>query len=284
MLLWGLWRGEDAPKNTAKLRRAASETKRNDINEQLAPLCTTTITKAVTCRGRETEDDVLVHFLFALWLFFFFSFFFVFFCALRLCVIFSLLLIKCTTSVINFASSGNCSVCNVCVCVCVCASYATTALATTITITTTTPRGVERDVSPNHSCKEEQCEGRKGWGGKQTKRIEIEMKIEYNKYENCTAQRRLRVKAARVAQLLRSCARDAASRLLSLCRRCLRAAFIHKNQVVKKQKQTLIFIYLCQFAANLYFCVCVCVGGCVCARYYCYCYCCIAAGGELSLS
>lgn len=162
-------------------------------------------------------------------------------------------------------------------CVCVCASYATTALATTITITTTTPRGVERDVSPNHSCKE--CEGRKG-----RKRIEIEIKIEYNKYENCTAQRRLRVKAARVAQLLRSCARDATSRLLSLCRRCLRAAFIHKNQVVKKQKQTLIFIYLCQFAANLCLYVCMCVGGCVCARYYCYCYCCIAAGGELSLS
>lgn len=129
---------------------------------------------------------------------------------------------------------------------------------------------------------------RGGRGGKQTKRIEIEIKIEYNKYENCTAQRRLRVKAARLAQLLRSCARDATSRLLSLCRRCLRAAFIHKNQVVKKQKQTLIFIYLCQFAANLCFCVCVCmcVGGCVCARYYCYCYCycCIAAGGELSLS
>lgn len=131
-----------------------------------------------------------------------------------------------------------------------------------------------------------------GKGEKQTKRIEIEIKIEYNKYENCTAQRRLRVKAARVAQLLRSCARDATSRLLlssllsllSLCRRCLRAAFIHKNQVVKKQKQTLIFIYLCQFAANLCLCVFVCVGGCVCARYYCYCYCCIAAGGELSLS
>lgn len=100
-------------------------------------------------------------------------------------------------------------------------------------------------------------------GGKQTKRIEIEIKIEYNKYENCTAQRRLRVKAARVAQLLRSCARDATSRLLSLCRRCLRAAFIHKNQVVKKQKQTLIFIYLCQFAANLRLCVCVWEGVCV---------------------
>lgn len=127
-----------------------------------------------------------------------------------LCVIFSLLLIKCTTSVINFASSGNCSVCYVCVCVC--ASYATTALATTITITTTTPRGVKRDVSPNHSGKE--CEA--GKGEKQTKQIEIEMKIEYNKYENCTAQRRLRVKAARVTMLLRSCARDATSRLLSL--------------------------------------------------------------------
>lgn len=107
---------------------------------------------------------------------------------------------------------------------------------------------------------------RGGRGGKHTKRIEIEIKIEYNKYENCTAQRRLRVKAARVAQLLRSCARDATSRLLSLCRRCLRAAFIHKNQVVKKQKQTLIFIYLCQFAANLrlFLCVCVWEGVCVC--------------------
>lgn len=116
MLLWGLWRGEDAPKNTAKLRRAASETKRNDINEQLAPLCTTTITKAVTCGGMETEDDVLVHFLFVLWLFFF-SFFLFSFALCVLCVIFSLLLIKCTTSVINFASSGNCSVLRLCLCV-----------------------------------------------------------------------------------------------------------------------------------------------------------------------
>lgn len=171
MLLWGLWRGEDAPKNTAKLRRAASETKRNDINEQLAPLCTTTITKAVTCGGRETEDDVLVHFLFVLWLFFF-SFFLFSFALCVLCVIFSLLLIKCTTSVINFASSGNCSVCYVCVCVC----YATTALATTITITTTTPRGVERDVSPNHSCKE--CEGRKGRKANETNRNRNQNRIQ----------------------------------------------------------------------------------------------------------
>lgn len=122
MLFWGLWRGEDAPKNTAKLRRAASETKQNDINEQLAPLCTTTtrtITKAVTCRRRETEDDFLVHFLFVLWLFFF-QFFLFSFALCVLCVIFSLLLIKCTTSVINFASSGNCSVRGVHVSVCVC--------------------------------------------------------------------------------------------------------------------------------------------------------------------
>lgn len=179
MLLWGLWRGEDAPKNTAKLRRAASETKRNDINEQLAPLCTTTITKAVTCGGRETEDDVLVHFLFVLWLFF--SVFFLFSFALCvLCVIFSLLLIKCTTSVINFASSGNCSVCYVCVCVCVCASYATTALATTITITTTTPRGVERDVSPNHSWKERSSArgGRDGEKANETNRNRNQNRIQ----------------------------------------------------------------------------------------------------------
>lgn len=178
MLLWGLWRGEDAPKNTAKLRRAASGTKRNDINEQLAPLCTTTttITKAVWSRGRETEDDVLVHFLFVLWLFFFSVFFLFSFALCVLCVIFSLLLIKCTTSVINFASSGNCSVCYVWACVC--ASYATTALATTITITTTTPRGVERDVSPNHSWREEQCDG---WGEREkSKRNESKSKSKSN--------------------------------------------------------------------------------------------------------
>lgn len=64
---------------------------------------------------REAEDDVLVHFLFVLWLFLF-QFFLFSFALCVLCVIFSLLLIKCTTSVINFASSGNCSVRCLCVC------------------------------------------------------------------------------------------------------------------------------------------------------------------------
>lgn len=132
----------------------------------------------------------------------FFQFFFLFSFALCvLCVIFSLLLIKCTTSVINFASSGNCSVCYVCVCMCMCELRDDSTSNNNNNNNDDAARRWARCVTKSQ-LERGAVRGEEGVGRKQTKRIEIEIKIEYNKYENCTAQRRLRVKAARVAQLL----------------------------------------------------------------------------------